>query len=147
MIRQPTPQNGQTESTLLSTTCEPICVLGLSAPVGQACTHSPQATQLLVAHGVVEVEHDRAVRAAQRVADDVVDLLLAAGAHAAVALDAGVEVDRHGRMRQVGRGLLAAQGLERRAHRHAQARRPVAQFAMLAIASEFESNWPLALDG
>ncbi len=57
------------------------------------------------AHRVVEVEHDLRVRAAKRVADDVVDLLLAAGAHAARALDARVEVDRHRRMREVGRGL------------------------------------------
>ena len=50
-MRQPTPQNGQTESTLRSTFWEPMCVLGLSAPVGQACTHSPQATQVLAAMG------------------------------------------------------------------------------------------------
>jgi hypothetical protein len=48
--------------------------------------------------------------AAQRVADHVVDLLFAAGAHAAVALDAGVQVHGHGGVAQVGRGLLAAQG-------------------------------------
>src|SRR5665647_1613174 len=40
-------QNGQTESTTLSTICEPIRVLGISAPVGQTCTHSPQATHVL----------------------------------------------------------------------------------------------------
>ena len=104
MIRQPTPQKGQTESTWRSTACEPISVLGISAPVGQACTHSPQATQRAFAHGVVQVEHHLGVRAAQCQADDVVDLRFAAGAHAAVALDAGVEVDGHGRMGQVGAG-------------------------------------------
>jgi hypothetical protein len=61
-----------------------------------------------LAHRVVQVEHDRRVRAAVRIADHVVDLRLAARAHAARALDARVEVDRHRRMREVGRGLLAS---------------------------------------
>ncbi len=47
------------------------------------------------------------MRAAKGVADHVVDLLLAAGAHAARALDAGVEIDRHRRMGDVGRRLRA----------------------------------------
>ena len=59
------------------------------------------------AHRVVEVEHDLRVAAAERVADDVVDLLLAARAHAARALDAGVEVHRHRRVRHVRRRLRA----------------------------------------
>ena len=42
--------------------------------------------------------------AAQRVADHVVDLLFAAGAHAAVALDAGVEVHGHGGWLRSGAG-------------------------------------------
>ena len=82
-------------------------------------------------HGVVEVENDLAVRPTQRVADHVVDLFLAAGAHAAVALDAGVQVHSHGGVAEVGRRLLAAQGLERGAHGHAQAIGPSTQFAML----------------
>jgi hypothetical protein len=106
--------------------------LGLSAPVGQACTHSPQATQLLARHGVVEVEDDLAVGAAQRVADHVVDLLFAAGAHAAVALDAGVQVHRHGGVAQVGRGLLAAQGFQRGRTAPRPGGRPFAQLAVLA---------------
>ena len=57
------------------------------------------------AHRIVHVEDDRRMRAAKRVADHVVHLLLAAGAHAARALDAGVEIDRHRRMRQIGRRL------------------------------------------
>jgi len=65
-----------------------------------------------VAHRVVEVEHDLRVLAAERVADDVVHLLLAAGAQAARALDAGVEVDGDRRVRQIGFDLLP--GLEPR---------------------------------
>lgn len=83
-------------------------------------------------HGVIQVEDDLAVGPAQRVADHIVDLFFAAGAHAAVALDAGVQVHRHGRVAQVGRGLLAAQGLERGAHGDAQAAGPAAQLAVLA---------------
>ena len=58
------------------------------------------------AHRIVEVEHDLRVRAAEGVADDVVDLFFAAGAHAAAALDAGVEVHRDGRVRDVLDGLM-----------------------------------------
>ena len=54
-----------------------------------------------VAHRIVEVEHDLRLAAAEGVADDVVHLLLAAGADAAPALDAGVEVDGDRRMRQI----------------------------------------------
>src|SRR5207302_6035809 len=60
-----------------------------------------------LAHRVVEVEHDLRVIAAAGVADDVVHLHLAAGAHAARALDAGVEIDRDRRVRDVGLRLLA----------------------------------------
>ena len=82
-------------------------------------------------HGVVEVEDDLALGPAQRVADHVVDLLFTAGAHAAVALDAGVQVHRHGGVAQIGRGLLAAQGFQRGPHCHAQAGGPFAQLAVL----------------
>ncbi len=61
-----------------------------------------------VAHRVVEVEHDLLAVAAAGHADDVVDLHFAAGAHAEIALDAGVEIDRHGRMAAVGRGRVRA---------------------------------------
>ena len=77
-------------------------------------------------HGVVQVKHDFAVRAAQGVADHVVDLLFAAGAHAAVALDAGVQVDRHGGVRHVGLGLFSSQGSQFGAHGDAHASGPVA---------------------
>ena len=53
---------------------------GIRAPVGQACTHSPQATQLLAPHRIVEIEHDLVARTPVRHADDVVDLNLAARA-------------------------------------------------------------------
>ena len=46
-------------------------------------------------HGVVEIEHRAALGGAVGHADHVVDLHLAAGAHAQVALDAGVHVDAH----------------------------------------------------
>ena len=82
------------------------------------------------AHRVVEVEHDLRMRAAERVADDVVDLFLAAGAHAARALDAGVEVDRHRRMREIGGRLRP-----RREARLADAQRvlPVVELGILAV--------------
>ena len=55
------------------------------------------------AHRVVHVEHDLGVDVAERHADHVVDLDLAAGAHAQIAVDAGVEMDRHRRVARVGR--------------------------------------------
>ena len=45
--------------------------------------------------------------AAKGIADHIIDLLLAAGPHTAGALDAGVEIDGDGRMRQIGRHGLA----------------------------------------
>ena len=54
------------------------------------------------AHRIVEVEHDLFEMAAAGHADDVVDLHFAAGADAEIALDAGVEIDRHGDMAAVG---------------------------------------------
>ena len=68
------------------------------------------------AHRVVHVEDDLRVVAAEGEADDVVDLLVAAGANAARALDARRQVDRHRRMREVGRD-------RRRAARSAACRR------------------------
>ena len=92
-----------------------------------------------VAHGIVQVKHNFTVRAAHRVADDVIDLLFAAGAHAAVALNAGIQIDRHGRVRDVGLGLLAAQGLQLGAHGYPKAIRPFTQLTMLANSLDF--NW------
>ena len=53
-------------------------------------------------HRIVEVEHDLGVVIAIGHADHVVDLDLAAGAHAQAALDAGVEIDAHRRMAGIG---------------------------------------------
>ncbi len=61
-----------------------------------------------VPHRIVEVEHDLLGVAAAGHADDVVDLHLAAGADAQVALDAGVEIDRHRGVAAVGRRRIAA---------------------------------------
>ena len=55
-----------------------------------------------LAHRIVEVEHDLRTVTAIGHADDVVDLHLAAGAHAQAALDAGVEIDAHRRMAGIG---------------------------------------------
>ena len=90
----------------LSIGCRHASCAGASAPVGHACTHSPQATHVDTPIGSSRSNTIFECVAAERVADDVVDLLLAARAHAARALDARVEVHRHRRMRQIGRGLL-----------------------------------------
>ena len=78
-------------------------VAGISAPVGQACTHSPQATQVDAPIGSSKSNTIFSPMAAAGHADDVVDLHFAAGADAEIALDAGVEIDRHRRMAAVGR--------------------------------------------
>src|SRR5262245_53553172 len=61
-----------------------------------------------VAHRVVEVEHDLGVVAAAGHPNDVVDLHLAAGADAEIAMDAGIEIDRHSGMAAVGRRTRVA---------------------------------------
>ena len=58
-------------------------------------------------HRIVEIKDDFRCRTTERVTDDIVHLFFAAGAHAACALDAGVEIDRHGRMRKIRIGLQA----------------------------------------
>src|SRR5262249_36940935 len=65
-------------------------------------------------HRVVETEHDLFAIAAAGHADDVVDLHFAASAHAEIALDAGVEIDRHRRVAAVGDG----RGMARKSARH-----------------------------
>ena len=59
-------------------------------------------------HRVVEVEHDLLAMATAGHADDVVDLHLAAGADAEIAVDAGIEIDRHRGVAAVGRRACAA---------------------------------------
>src|SRR3984885_3658562 len=51
-----------------------------------------------LSHRIIEIEDDLGAVAAIGHADDVVDLHLSAGAHAEAALDAGIEIDAHGRM-------------------------------------------------
>ena len=92
---------GQTDSTWRSD--------GWAGAVGrrqragrQACTHSPQATQEAAAQRIALVEGDAGLAAAEGQADHVVALLVAAGAQAACALDAGIQVDRDRRMAEVG---------------------------------------------
>src|SRR5580704_8990982 len=71
-------------------------------------------------HRIVEIEHDLFEMAAAGHADHVVDLNFAAGADAEIALDAGVEIDRHGDVAAVGLrhfgrlalGKAAGHGLE-----------------------------------
>src|SRR5690606_16009865 len=63
-----------------------------------------------VAHRIVEIEHDLLVEAAPGHADDVVDLHLAAGADAEIAIDAGVEIDRHRRVREIRRRPMGRGG-------------------------------------
>src|SRR5690606_5771193 len=97
---------------------------------GRACLHALPATDAGGrAHRIVEVEDDPRVPAPPRVADHVVDLLLAAGAHAASALDAGVELHRDRRMAEVRRGLVARGEARRTDLEHL---RPVAQFGVFA---------------
>ena len=67
----------------------------------------PAAHAGATAHGIVEIEDDPGMRTPKGIADHVIDLLLAAGAHAACALDAGVEVDGDGGVGEVRRRLLA----------------------------------------
>jgi hypothetical protein len=59
-----------------------------------------------LAHGVVEIEHHFRGRIAEGHADHVVDLHLAAAAHAQAALDAGIEIDPHGGMARIRRPAL-----------------------------------------
>ena len=55
-----------------------------------------------LAHGVVEIEDDLRFRTSCSHADDVVGLHLAARPHTQIAMDAGVKIDRHRGMAEVG---------------------------------------------
>src|SRR5207247_924809 len=59
-----------------------------------------------IAHRIVQIEDDLRLGSAEGIADDVVYLRLAAGADAAAALDAGIQMDSDRRMRQVLRRLM-----------------------------------------
>src|SRR6187549_2993599 len=52
-------------------------------------------------HRIIKVEHGFRVDSPKRHADDVIDLHFAASPHAKPAIDAGVEIDCHGRVREV----------------------------------------------
>ena len=81
-------------------------------------------------HGIVHVEHDLGVLAAEGEADHVVDLLVAAGAQAARALDAGVEIDGDTGVREIGGDT----GPRREARlADVQARRPIIDLVMACV--------------
>jgi hypothetical protein len=58
------------------------------------------------AHGITLIKDDRRMLTAPGHADDIVNLLLATGARAAPALNAGIEVDCHRRMGEVADDLV-----------------------------------------
>ena len=69
---------------------------------GRAGLHALSASDASgEAHRIVEVEDGLRADVAERHADHVVDLNLSTRANAQPAVDAGVEIDRHGRMRKV----------------------------------------------
>jgi hypothetical protein len=112
---QPTPQNGHRLSTVRSAYSVRVCASSSSdrrhQRAGRAGLHALAAGDArAVAHRVVEVEHDLLVMAADGHADHVVDLDLAAGADAEIAVDAGVEVHRHRRMADVHHRPLVLRG-------------------------------------
>jgi hypothetical protein len=72
---------------------------GISAPVGHACAAGDAGR---LPHRIVEIEHGLGTDAAEGHADHVIDLHLAAGTDTEPAIDAGIEVDGHGWMRQIG---------------------------------------------
>ncbi len=80
-------------------------------------------------HGVLGVEHDLAVRASEGVTDHVVHLRFTARAHAAVALNAGVELDQHGRVRRIDCNGFAPNRFQGLAGLNPQAIRPIAELA------------------
>ena len=115
MSWQPTPQYGQTLFDLAVGEFGADVVLvdqgRRHQRAGRAGLHAFAAGDAgRIAHRVVEVEHDLFAMAAAGHADHVIDLHFAAGADAEIALDAGVEIDRHRRMAAVGRGLAVALG-------------------------------------
>src|SRR5438034_10152376 len=118
---------------------------GVDGPVGLDLAHVPRRHKRAgrarlhafaagdtggVAEGIVEVEHDLGVLTPERIADDVVDLLLAAGPHATPALYAGLQV----------RGDVGMQEIRPRLHTRREARladpeglRPAIEFRMKRV--------------
>src|SRR6516164_6858408 len=58
------------------------------------------------AHRVVKIEHDFLAMAAAGHADHVIDLNFTAGTNTQIAMNAGIEIDRHRRVRTIGRWRL-----------------------------------------
>ncbi len=81
-------------------------------------------------HRIVEVEHDLGTVIAIGHADHVIDLDLAAGAHAQAALDAGIEIDAHGGMAGV---ALPALGGGEAAFGHFDLFGPVPEFRIRVV--------------
>ena len=63
------------------------------------------------AHTVLQVKHNLTLCTTMCKANDVVDLLFAAGAHTSVALNTGIKINGHGRMRDITRRLFTPQDL------------------------------------
>ena len=83
------------------------------------------------AHRIVKVEHDLRMLTTKGVADDIIHLLFAAGAHAAVALYARIKIDRDGRVRHVPLHLRA----RRKARQtHIELFRPHIEFRLARVA-------------
>ena len=105
--------------------------LGMSAPVGQACTHSPQATQCW-RPSLVQVERCARGCAAAGQAEHVVDLFLAAGAHATRTGCRRLRLTAMAGWLSSAPGRAAPGAAARVAH--AQALRPIAQLAISGCA-------------
>ena len=104
--------------------------LGHQRPRGAGLHTFATGHAAAVAHGVAQVKDDLRVPTAVGHADHVVHLRLAAGAHTAGALDAGVQVDGDGRMAQIGRGGWGPQRRQGRTWLHAQRVGPLAELAV-----------------
>ena len=81
-------------------------------------------------HRIVEIEHDLGVVVAIGHPDYVIDLNLAAGAHAQAALDAGIEIDAHGGMAGI---ALPALGVRKAALGHPDLFGPVPELRIRIV--------------
>ena len=54
------------------------------------------------AHVILQIKHNLTVRTAMRIAYDIVHLLFTTCSHTTIALNTGIQVDRHGWMRNIG---------------------------------------------
>ena len=105
--------------------------LGHQCP-GRASLHTlATSNATATAHVVLHIKHNLTVRTAMCIADDIVHLLFTTSSHAAVALNTGIQVDSHGRMRDISRRLLAPQALKFRSDRDVHGLHPITQLTML----------------